>query len=159
FFIHIDTSRGAACTNSMPEPASRSRTYIRPCAWRSGVSATHTSKRCTRSPEVISTLARGKASRSSSPVSAFASTARSAAAASNGERAAERDRRISACMAFRTCERALALYIDLPREIEARHEQSLVALQRGRRFGAEAARLDPPAARPAAERAGALLGE
>src|SRR6187455_2469718 len=57
---------GCGYANNMPRRSGSERTNIRPCAWRCGVSASHTLKTClTFLPSLISRFALGNASRSS----------------------------------------------------------------------------------------------
>src|SRR5690242_16543921 len=119
---------GCGYANNMPRRSGSERTNISPCAWRCGVSASHTLKTSlTCLPSLISRLALGSASCSSIGTICACATPSQVSASTH------HNARLVGCMAVIVAE------FDPACKIEAGQHHAFLARQAGRRPDAEAA--------------------
>src|SRR6185295_9332032 len=130
FFIHMLSTRACGCTNSMPRAGGSERTNMSPCAWRCGLSASHTSNSCFAFlPSRISSLPDGNLS--SDSMGAICACANVAANRVRNQAASSRRGVSVVYMAV------IVLEFDAACKIEAGYEQPLAARQAGGRADAE----------------------
>src|SRR6187399_2313091 len=155
---------GLSCTNSMPRIVGNERTNMRPWAWRRGLSASQTSKVCfTFLPSAISSLPRGKASRSSrGPFwpRAMPATAKAATVTTMNFRSR---RRVGSGIIFRILGFEVMAVIVAEFhpacKIETGDKDPLIAREAGRRPEAETARFHAIDSVVSAQRFHSTLGE